>query len=91
MDGMPPCAPHRAAEGPMKLTLEPGLYSWCACGYSKTQPFCDGTHKEESCPTNRRSLKFEITEERTVSLCCCKHTKTPPFCDGTHKTLIYEE
>ena len=29
---------------PTVLTLEPGIYWWCACGRSKTQPFCDGTH-----------------------------------------------
>jgi len=22
-------------------------YSWCSCGFSKNQPFCDGTHKEK--------------------------------------------
>ena len=22
-------------------------YSWCSCGLSQNQPFCDGTHKEK--------------------------------------------
>ena len=22
-------------------------YSWCSCGFSKNQPFCDGTHKKK--------------------------------------------
>ncbi len=29
---------------PFGLQLEPGTYWWCACGRSKNQPFCDGTH-----------------------------------------------
>jgi len=35
-----------AAKAPAKVTLEAGKdYWWCACGLSKKQPFCDGTHK----------------------------------------------
>ncbi len=34
-----------AQKGPYALTLQPGTYWWCACGRSKTQPFCDGSHK----------------------------------------------
>ena len=35
-----------AARVPAKVTLEAGKdYWWCACGLSKNQPFCDGTHK----------------------------------------------
>lgn len=32
---------------PFKLTLESGkTYHWCLCGRSKSQPLCDGTHKD---------------------------------------------
>ena len=31
---------------PFTLELEAGTYYWCACGKSKNQPFCDGTHKK---------------------------------------------
>ena len=35
-----------AARVPAKVTLEAGKdYWWCACGQSKNQPFCDGSHK----------------------------------------------
>ena len=35
-----------AAKAPIKVTLEAGKdYWWCACGQSKNQPFCDGSHK----------------------------------------------
>jgi CDGSH-type Zn-finger protein len=37
-----PACPQRA---PYAVELTPGDYSWCACGRSKNQPFCDGTHK----------------------------------------------
>ncbi|HEX9524696.1 MAG TPA: CDGSH iron-sulfur domain-containing protein, partial [Reyranella sp.] len=35
-----------AAKAPAKVTLEAGKdYWWCACGQSRNQPFCDGSHK----------------------------------------------
>ena len=34
-----------AAKQPAVLTLDSGTYHWCQCGRSKSQPFCDGTHK----------------------------------------------
>ncbi len=40
-----PKIPTIAAKNPAVLTLEPGEYYWCACGNSKNQPFCDGSHK----------------------------------------------
>jgi CDGSH-type Zn-finger protein len=75
--------PNIAQKGPYAKELEPGTYWWCACGKSKNQPFCDGSHKgSEFSP-----VKFEITEQKKVWLCGCKHCGTKPFCDGTHKKL----
>ncbi|KOB53710.1 hypothetical protein OBRU01_25946 [Operophtera brumata] len=32
---------------PFKISLEAGkTYHWCLCGRSKSQPLCDGTHKD---------------------------------------------
>ena len=32
---------------PIEVTLEANRqYYWCSCGLSKSQPFCDGSHKE---------------------------------------------
>jgi CDGSH-type Zn-finger protein len=57
-------------------------YWWCACDQSKSQPFCDGSHKGfEFAP-----VKFEATESKTVWFCACEHTAHRPMCDGTHKS-----
>ena len=37
---------HRAADSPFATAVEAGKdYWWCACGLSKNQPLCDGSHK----------------------------------------------
>ena len=59
------------------------IYSWCTCGLSQKQPFCDGTHKTiEGMPF--RSLKVQFIEPEEACFCMCKQTKTPPFCDDSH-------
>jgi CDGSH-type Zn-finger protein len=68
---------------PFVQSVEPGDYWWCGCGRSKTQPFCDGSHKG----TGLSHFKIEIKEKKTVAWCGCKQTKTKPFCDGNHKNL----
>lgn len=68
---------------PFALELTPGSYSWCACGRSRLQPFCDGSHQG----TDIFPVKFEIVETGTVWLCGCKHTQSPPLCDGSHNRL----
>jgi len=40
-------------------------YSWCTCGLSQEQPFCDGSHKE----TSFRFLPFITEESGTVYFC----------------------
>jgi CDGSH-type Zn-finger protein len=40
-------APVRASDTPFAINVEQGKdYWWCACGLSKAQPFCDGSHKQ---------------------------------------------
>ena len=51
--------------------LPAGDYLWCACGRSKNQPFCDGSHAG----TGFQPLKFTIRPRRrleTLWLCGCK-------------------
>jgi CDGSH-type Zn-finger protein len=72
-----------AQKSPFVLELAPGTYWWCACGRSKTQPFCDGSHKgSELAP-----VKFELAAPARVSLCGCKRSGHKPYCDGTHRSL----
>lgn len=76
-------SPKVAAKQPVEVNLEPGEQYWCACGHSKSQPFCDGSHRG----TGIEPLAFKVDESQTGYLCMCKHTKNPPFCDGSHNRL----
>ncbi len=71
------------AKYPVAVNLEKGSFFWCACGKSKNQPFCDGSHQG----TGIFPVMFKIEQQKEVYLCQCKHSKNKPFCDGTHKTL----
>jgi CDGSH-type Zn-finger protein len=68
-----------ASTAPINLPVEFGkTYWWCACGLSKKQPFCDGSHKI----TGLSPLRYRPAETGVKSFCVCKRTKNPPFCDG---------
>lgn len=75
--------PKVAAKSPKVLTLEPGTYYWCACGYSSDQPYCDGSHEGKGI----EPMEFTVGETKKLALCQCKKTATPPYCDGSHSDL----
>ncbi|HEV57691.1 MAG TPA: glutamate synthase [Phycisphaerales bacterium] len=76
--------PKIAARTPIAVELEAGKeYHWCACGRSKNQPFCDGSHEG----SGFTPLAFTAKEDGEAWLCRCKHTGNPPYCDGTHARL----
>jgi CDGSH iron-sulfur domain-containing protein 3 len=83
--------PRIASKTPFKTEVKKDQkYSWCSCGYSKIEPFCDGSHKEfKDIDGNSimKSVKFFPNQDQTVNFCGCKQTKTPPFCDGSHLKL----
>lgn len=69
---------------PYLVTLQSGrTYHWCACGRSKRQPFCDGSHVG----TGLEPHRFVAPRTEEVLLCGCKRTCGAPFCDGTHTNL----
>ncbi|MEX5728322.1 glutamate synthase domain-containing protein 2/CDGSH-type Zn-finger protein [Rhodovulum iodosum] len=77
-------APVIAAKSPQTVDLEEGkTYSWCRCGRSQNQPFCDGSHEG----TGLEPVSFTAEKTERATLCRCKATGNAPFCDGTHATL----
>jgi CDGSH-type Zn-finger protein len=76
-----PVSPQKA---PYRFGVEAGRkYFWCACGRSKKQPLCDGSHSG----TGITPVAYEATESKDVRFCGCKHTGKKPLCDGTHGKL----
>ena len=69
---------------PIPVKVEEGKsYWWCACGLSKAQPFCDGSHKT----TKFVPVKFKPTASAEVWFCACKRSSRKPMCDGSHQKL----
>ena len=68
---------------PYFCDLEADTYFWCACGQSKNQPFCDGSHKG----TNFSPVELTLDKRELVALCGCKRTCYKPLCDGSHLNL----
>ena len=76
--------PNIAKKGPYLVEVEAGKnYFWCACGQSKNQPFCDGSHKG----TDFQPVRWTCEEDGRKAFCGCKMTNGQPFCDATHKNL----
>ncbi len=74
-----------AGTSPIKVSVEKGKrYSWCTCGESKNQPFCDGAHKGSAFSP----VRYEATEDKDIHFCTCKQTSNENgFCNGAHKAL----
>ncbi len=76
-----------AARAPVSVELQAGKeYRWCACGRSKNQPFCDGSHQG----TEFSPLGFRAEKSGEAWLCMCKQTANPPYCDGSHENIAEE-
>ena len=70
-----------AGTKPIVGELEPGTYWWCACGRSKDQPWCDGSHKG----SDFSPQEVVIEEKKVYAMCTCKHSQKGAHCDGSHK------
>ncbi|XP_076001568.1 CDGSH iron-sulfur domain-containing protein 3, mitochondrial-like [Genypterus blacodes] len=82
--------PVAAARIPYRVKVSAGKrYSWCACGHSKKQPFCDGAHKTKS--PDIAPLRFTPDKDQTLMLCACKQTRNAPYCDGSHFKVIFRD
>ncbi len=63
--------------------VEGKKYLWCACGKSKRQPFCDGSHSG----SEFEPVSYTATATRRLMFCGCKASKKAPICDGSHNSL----
>ena len=76
--------PEIGGRRPIPVKVEAGMsYWWCACGRSKAQPFCDGSHKG----TAFTPMEYKAEKAEKVFFCACKRTSKQPTCDGSHKRL----
>jgi CDGSH-type Zn-finger protein len=77
-------SPTIAQKSPCAVEVEAGkTYWWCACGRSKGQPFCDGSHQG----TEFGPVEHKAEKTGTVYFCGCKHSGNAPLCDGSHQKL----
>jgi len=84
--------PKTALKKPCLVTLprKGRRHFWCACGLSRKQPFCDGSHTG----TGIEPVAYVAQEDgEEVLFCGCKQTRNAPLCDGSHNNLddSYEE
>lgn len=84
MTDTPAVLPVPAQKAPYGVEVAAGkTYFWCACGRSRKQPFCDGSHAG----TGLQPLAYKADMTQKLWFCGCKQTRTKPFCDGSHKNL----
>ncbi len=76
--------PELGGRMPMPIEVTAGeTYWWCACGRSKNQPFCDGSHEG----TSFTPLEWVADRTRRLLMCTCKRTARAPICDNSHLKL----
>ena len=87
-------APHIAGKAPLPVEVKAGETSyWCACGQSKNQPFCDGSHSKSPAAVARGLKSSPLTNTtdapKDFYVCSCGHTKSEEgTCDGSHRKIV---
>jgi CDGSH iron-sulfur domain-containing protein 3 len=77
-------SPIAAQKSPYPIEVKSSqTYYWCACGRSKRQPFCDGSHAG----TNFLPKPYRPEKDGTAWFCGCKHSQRSPLCDGSHARI----
>ncbi len=65
--------------GPYEVPVEEGReYAWCSCGLSRSQPWCDGSHRG----TGFQPIKFVAPLSALFAMCGCKRSQNAPYCFG---------
>ena len=75
--------PESPQKKPYVMDESPGRRAWCACGRSKKQPYCDGSHSG----TGFLPVVVNVEKEGKVAWCGCKRSGRKPYCDGSHSRL----
>jgi CDGSH-type Zn-finger protein len=76
--------PEIGGRQPIAVNVEAGkTYWWCACGRSKSQPFCDGSHKGSIFSP----IEYKPEAAGEAWFCVCKRSGNKPMCDGSHNKL----
>ena len=61
-------------------------YYYCSCGLSKSQPFCNDSHRNNE--QGRRPVHYVSLQDKSLSFFNCKKTNHPAICYGSYKKLI---
>jgi CDGSH-type Zn-finger protein len=73
----------RDGTAPIGIDETPGQKAYCACGWSASLPYCDGSHSRMD--TGCRPFLCEVAEPGKKWICQCHRTGNAPWCDGSHK------
>ena len=69
---------------PYYVDVEEGkTYTWCACGRSANQPFCDDSHVG----TGIEPVEYTATNSKRMAFCGCKASKRGAICDSSHNKI----
>ncbi|TRY63361.1 hypothetical protein TCAL_00859 [Tigriopus californicus] len=91
---IPPDKGHVYDNKPFKVAVQKHrVYTWCGCGLSHSQPFCDDSHRNRYIQgmVQGGPVKYVATEDKDVWFCNCKQTAHRPFCDGSHRAQEIQE